>query len=142
MGTGLYKLANTNTCVETQYQSVYDIPIMDYNREMKNLEELKGKKILFFTAASQNKRAEHFIQSILSKKSELEELNIELVALTTNTYNHENTTFDEQKSYYNTFGVRTFPAVAANSYFLDRTQWPPSPSAGQILEERLADFQL
>lgn len=112
MGSGLFKLTSSNRCVETRYNNVHEIQVLDHDRNLKNFSDFKGKKILFFTVASGNKRTEQFIQSILNKKPDLDALNIEIVGLTTNTHNHEKKNFEEQKTFYEGFGIKTFPGVS------------------------------
>ena len=117
MGTGFYKLASTNKCVESKHKSIYEIDLMDFERNLINFEHLKGKKVLFVTLASGNKRNESFLQDISSKMNEFEQNNIKVVGLATNTHSHENKSFTEQKEYYSRYSIPVFPHVEINGNF-------------------------
>ena len=72
MGTGLYKLTTSGDSSETKYNNIWDIDILDYDRNLKNLSEFKGKKLLFLTFASGNVRNGDFLKMFLDNRESLE----------------------------------------------------------------------
>ena len=95
MGNGLYKLTTSGDCSETKYQSVLDISLLNYQRQLETLDQYRGKKILFLTLASENVRTPEFLGKIKSGTELLRQNQIEVIGLTTNTNSKEPKNFKD-----------------------------------------------
>ena len=122
MGNGLYKLTTSGDCSETKYESVLDINLLNYQRQLETLGNLRGKKILFLTLASENSRVLDFMERVKIGKDLLNQNQIEVVGLITNTNSKENKTFMQQQTFYQSLGIRTFPCVNLKTYVNDQIE--------------------
>ena len=104
-------MATSGDCSETKYNTLWDIDLLDFDRKVKNLSEFKGKKLLFLTLASGNVRCGEFLNQLMQNKEELEQNNIQVIGLPTNTNGKERKTFEEQKAFYKDLNIPYFPAV-------------------------------
>lgn len=95
MGNGLYKLTTSGDCSETKYDSVLDINLLNYQRQLESLNQFQGKKILFLSLASGNVRTPEFMDKIKLNKELLRQNQIEVVGLVTNTNSKESKNFNE-----------------------------------------------
>ena len=111
MGNGFYKLTTSGDCSETKYESVWDINLLSFQRQLENLDQFRGKKILFLTLASGNVRTPEFLEKFRLSKNLLKENQIEVVGLSTNTNLKEGRNFRDQQKFYEDLGIKIFPSV-------------------------------
>ena len=111
MGSGFYKMLAQQESVETKYHSIYEIPLMTFERQEQKIQKSESKKVLFVTSASQSKLADFFLKQITQKSEDLEAKGIKVVALATNSFGHEKTTFEEQQQFLRGYGLKGYPSV-------------------------------
>ena len=112
--SGLAKLYSTSDVVETHHHSPLKIDLLTLDRKVENLESLDQKHIIFFLLSPQSLFFGSHQTELKSLQASLKKLNVEVVALATNTFAGKNQLNFEQLSRLD-LPTRVYPQVHTNN---------------------------
>ena len=110
--SGLVRFFNPGDVVETQYNSIYEIPLMTLDRTEETLEKYKGKKLLFLVFAPRSILLETELKQIEVLRNHLAANGTQVIGISTNAFQGKTMSFEELKKF--DLGFPVYPAVELN----------------------------
>lgn len=141
--SGLAKIFTTGNIVENKYRSLYDINVVDINKEEVPLSKYKGKVTLCVNVSSLHAEAPTEIAELKELASRFPKTEFEILAFPCNQFANEPGNFETIKqNYFSKYGVNfpIFSKVGAELFqnvklVQDRSKWTVHASCLQILEK-------
>ena len=110
--SGVRKILYPGEVVETKYTSLYDMEVIDLDKNVVPLSQYKNKFTLCVNIASQHSDAQNQFNELKTLASRLPKDQFEILAFPSNEFSNEPGNFKTMKQIYmDKFGV-TFPVFA------------------------------